>query len=398
MSRPTDRELSTARLVVDRVVRARISDPVDAEDLTQETLARVIAAWDDVGPDDLESFVATVALNVMRDQWRRTATADVKLPHLIDLREPERPDDVAVDAEMSDALHGALAQLPADRRDALLAHELSGVTTAELAGPTSSPGAMASSLARTRAHLRVGFLLAHRRVDLPTDACRPVLDAVSSADSRRRARLDVEDHLAHCATCAELAPLLRRGGGIWLGVAALVAPTLKRRKRELGAAAAATAVVGALILTGGADADDVRPDAASGVAAPPTESPTPVGEAAPSADAPADRTDLDAPAETPPDASAPPPSPQPSATPGPQVVVEDADQQPEASSPDDDELRPAVHLPRPSALLGSDVVADHPLLSPLEPVACELLEMLGDAGLPLSCRSSEPSDLALLGG
>ena len=80
-------------------------------------------------------------------------------------------------------------------------------------------GAMAMRLARARANLRLEFLLAFRRVKLPTDRCRAVLLALSNGDRRRQAMLDAPAHLASCPTCADLAePLTRRNRRVvaWL--------------------------------------------------------------------------------------------------------------------------------------------------------------------------------------
>jgi hypothetical protein len=66
-------------------------------------------------------------------------------------------------------------------------------------------GAIAMRLARARATLRLEFLLAVRRVELPTDRCRLVLLALSAGDRRRQPKLDAAGHLDTCPTCAALA-------------------------------------------------------------------------------------------------------------------------------------------------------------------------------------------------
>jgi hypothetical protein len=58
---------------------------------------------------------------------------------------------------------------------------------------------------------RLEYLLALRRVKLPTPRCRPVLLALSTGDKRRQAATHSSTHLLHCPTCASLSdPLLRR--------------------------------------------------------------------------------------------------------------------------------------------------------------------------------------------
>ncbi|MDP8976286.1 MAG: hypothetical protein M3N28_07990 [Actinomycetota bacterium] len=103
----------------------------------------------------------------------------------------------------------ALASLSEAERRAVLAHEVEGVNTATIAaGDRSTPGAVAARLARTRAKLRVDYLVAYRRVRLPTSECHGVLVAVSAGDRRPQSSLGAAEHLVTCSTCAELAPIL----------------------------------------------------------------------------------------------------------------------------------------------------------------------------------------------
>jgi hypothetical protein len=94
----------------------------------------------------------------------------------------------------------------------VVAHEVEGVDTATLAEARSStPGAIGVQLARTRARLRLDYVLALRRVELPTARCRPVLLALSAGDRRRQLALDAGGHLMQCPTCASLSrPLVER--------------------------------------------------------------------------------------------------------------------------------------------------------------------------------------------
>ena len=97
-------------------------------------------------------------------------------------------------------------------RTALVANEVEGANTAALAAEFgSTPGAVAAQLARARAKLRVNYLLAIRGVDLPTDRCQPVLNALSAGDRRRQRTLDAGGHLLDCEVCAGLSdPLTER--------------------------------------------------------------------------------------------------------------------------------------------------------------------------------------------
>jgi serine/threonine-protein kinase RsbT len=71
---------------------------------------------------------------------------------------------------------------------------------------------VAAQLNRTRARLRVEYLLAIERVEPPTEWCRPVLLAISGGDRRRQREVDAARHLLECALCARLSePLVGRG-------------------------------------------------------------------------------------------------------------------------------------------------------------------------------------------
>jgi serine/threonine-protein kinase RsbT len=94
----------------------------------------------------------------------------------------------------------------------LLAHEVAGRATQSLADEVgSTAGAVAAQLKRTRARLRVEYVLALEGVEPPTDRCRAVLLALSGADRRRQRELDSARHLLECDLCARLSePLLDR--------------------------------------------------------------------------------------------------------------------------------------------------------------------------------------------
>ena len=131
---------------------------------------------------------------------------------LVDHDTSERPEDGVLQHEEKAAVAAALARLAPGERDILLAHEVHGEDTATLAASErSTPGAIAARLSRTRAKLRVEYLLAHERAEPPTDRCRPVLLAFSAGDRRRQRELDAGGHLLSCDFCARLSgPLLDR--------------------------------------------------------------------------------------------------------------------------------------------------------------------------------------------
>lgn len=195
-----------------RYALSRTRDSHDADDVVQETLTRVLAARRDLEPNSLLAYAIVIARNLLTSDVRGAQRARRMAPKVVDLRQPERPDDTVVDREEQSALAEALAGLPADQRGTLVAHEVHDVPVISLASSTgTSPAALAAQLARTRARLRVDYLLALRREELPTPRCRPVLLAMSLGDRRRQEALGAGNHLLTCRVCSELSePLLER--------------------------------------------------------------------------------------------------------------------------------------------------------------------------------------------
>ena len=199
--------------VVRRVVAARVRDRHVVDDLVQETLARVMAARARLEDRAVAPYAVVVARNlvtrlaVQEDRTKRHAH------RLIDVDDAELPEREILKREESEALTVALAELPERDRETLLAHEVEGEGTASLARSSgTTAGAVAAQLNRTRAKLRVGYLLAYEGIDPPTDRCRPVLLALSAGDRRRQRELDAAGHLLQCGCCAALSePLLSRG-------------------------------------------------------------------------------------------------------------------------------------------------------------------------------------------
>ncbi|HEX2375553.1 MAG TPA: sigma-70 family RNA polymerase sigma factor, partial [Actinomycetota bacterium] len=164
-----------------RVVGARVRHPDTADDLVQEALARVIAARGRLDDEAVTPYAIVTARNLIASRAREEERGRRHRPRLVDLSEPERPEDVALRQEEAAAVEVALAGLPDHERAAVVAHEIEGIDTATLAQARSStPGAVGVQLARTRARLRLDYVLALRRVELPTPRCRPVLLALSA--------------------------------------------------------------------------------------------------------------------------------------------------------------------------------------------------------------------------
>ena len=255
--------------LVRSVVGARVSDPATAEDLVQETLARLVAVERRLDPSALGPYAVVTARNVVRGMARAQERELRHRPRMLDPRQPEDPSARALEDEDRRALAVALERLPGAERESLVAHDVEGVATAALAERSgTTPGAVAARLARARARLRVEYLVALRRVELPTESCKPVLLAISAGDKRKQRALGAGQHLLTCPECAGLGePLVRRRrplAALWpfLGLDHL-ARWLRRSAREhpaptatAGVAVGALAVWAVVALTGG----ESRPD------------------------------------------------------------------------------------------------------------------------------------------
>jgi len=242
-----------------RYVMAHSRQPADAEDIVQEVLVRMLDVGDGLTAGSSLAYAIVTARNQMATQARSTATFRRNRHRLIDLREPAEPEDVVIGASEREALWAALGQLPAGQRDALLAHVVEEEPVAAIAArEDTSPGSVAAQLGRTRARLRVDYVVAVRSRRLPTARCRPVLLALSAGDLRRQSALRAGNHLLTCKTCAELAPpLLERQRALvallpWLGlgpVLGFLRRAFSHSSVQVGAAttAVATAGVGAFL-------------------------------------------------------------------------------------------------------------------------------------------------------
>ena len=257
------RRIMDVEPVVRRVICARVLDPRLAEDLIQDTMARLLQAGRELSEGALVGYAVASARNSVVSYQRREQRRERLEPKVVDPDMPVDPEAAAVAAEERQAVREALAALDVDERRWLLAHDLEQVPTADLAEHAgSTPGALAARLARARAKLRVEYLLALRRVHLPTPRCRPVLLALSAGDRRRQESIGAGSHLVSCRPCATLSPPLlsrRRGlAALWpfpaLGLVRRAVEGIKAHPGPSAAGAAVTAgVVAAAVLVGGGD-------------------------------------------------------------------------------------------------------------------------------------------------
>lgn len=193
-----------------RVVGLWMGGHPDAEDLVQEALARVLAAGDRVDPATADAYAAMTARNLIASFWREGDRFVRHRHRLVDFDEPELPDQRLLDFEDRSAMATAMQRFDEPERELLLAHEVAGTSTAELAAErNSTPGAVAARLHRLRSRLRVEYLLALEQSDPPTELCRPVLFALSAGDRRRQQSLGAQRHVLECDLCGRLGPMLQ---------------------------------------------------------------------------------------------------------------------------------------------------------------------------------------------
>jgi serine/threonine-protein kinase RsbT len=220
-----DSDITDLIPILTKFVNSRVSNPEIAEDLVQEALVKVLAAINRVEPEMLEPYAIATARNLIASMWKEHARDQRNQHRVVDLLPSKPPDEELLKREDSAAISAALARLSERERRALVAHEVSGRDTRSIGSEVGlTAGAVAAQLNRSRARLRVEYLLALRGADeLPTDRCRPVLFAISGGDRRRQRELDAARHVLECDLCAELSqPLLERGqrseNEVWIRV------------------------------------------------------------------------------------------------------------------------------------------------------------------------------------
>ena len=227
--------MADVEAVVRRTLAARTRDQHLVEDLTQETLARLTGTEHRFSPDAQRAYAVVTARNLLASHFRRQSVRGRHLHRLLDDEGSDDPAQATLDKEESGAMTSALSQLEPADRDLLMRHEVSGTDLATLAGEANvTSGAIAMRLARARANLRLEFLLAFRRMKLPTHHCRPVLLAFAVGDRRRQTQLDADEHVRTCSACTQLVgPMTQRDRRIagWLLIP--VAEGLRRGWRAL---------------------------------------------------------------------------------------------------------------------------------------------------------------------
>ncbi len=202
-------EVAAAEPVIRRVIAARTANHADVEDLVQDCLERLLAARGRLAPEAVLPYAIVTARNMASSHARKAARHAAALPRVLEMNDPVRPEDAVLAEESRAAMIRALARLSPQERSEILAYNRDGPRQ-EGRGHASS-GALRVRMARTRAKLRLEYLIAFRHLELPSPQCRSVLLAISAGDRRRQRELNAGRHLIDCGICATLSePLGQR--------------------------------------------------------------------------------------------------------------------------------------------------------------------------------------------
>jgi RNA polymerase sigma-70 factor (ECF subfamily) len=138
-----------------RYARALVGSPVDADDLVQECLTRVLAqmrAWREVR--DIRAYLFTTLHNVFIDNGRRRRSAGAEVPLDDAAGRMVMPANQTLRLEVRDLME-ALAQIPREQREVVLLVGMEGMSYIEAARVIGVPiGTVMSRLSRGREALR----------------------------------------------------------------------------------------------------------------------------------------------------------------------------------------------------------------------------------------------------
>jgi RNA polymerase sigma factor (sigma-70 family) len=216
---PTGDQLTDLLGRIRAIALDRGANSAVAEDVAQESLARTLAVRSRLSADALAPYAVATARNLLTDLQRESELERRHLPRLLNPTETPDPETQLLSQEAAAAIRAALHHVKETDRALLLSHQ-EGASTSDLAAETgSTPPAIAARLNRIRARMRLDYVLALRKVRLPTPRCRPVLLAISANDGRRQRAIGVDRHLANCATCAALVPPLVERSSRLAGIA-----------------------------------------------------------------------------------------------------------------------------------------------------------------------------------
>lgn len=133
---------------------AAVRDDDLADDLVQETFLRFVRQSRMGVPDNIPAWLHRVCANLIVSRGRRGSVAGRKQPLLADRAEGVSAEEHVIRMDESARLRGALAELPADARVALLM-AAAGFSPAEISQTIGrSPNATSTYICRARVRLR----------------------------------------------------------------------------------------------------------------------------------------------------------------------------------------------------------------------------------------------------
>ena len=148
-------EIAALIPMVRRIIGARVSNQAVADDLVQETLAKVLGAAHRVEPGMIEPYAIVTARNLVASMWKEQERHRRNEHRVVDLLPVQPLDEDLLKREEQIAVSSALARLSERERRTLLAHEVAGQVTRSLGVELGmSAGAVAAQLNRGRARLR----------------------------------------------------------------------------------------------------------------------------------------------------------------------------------------------------------------------------------------------------
>jgi len=135
--------------------RAAVRDDDIADDLVQETFLRFVReVRRGAIPDNVAGWLYRVCANLATSRGRRRSVAERMKALMIDHASAPTPEELAVRSDETANLRGALAELPADARVALLM-AAEGFTAVEIGAAIGrTAGATATYICRARIRLR----------------------------------------------------------------------------------------------------------------------------------------------------------------------------------------------------------------------------------------------------
>jgi len=159
--------------LVHALARRLAPHPQDAADLVQETYLRAYAGWQRRRPDDTGAWLATICLNVGRDERRRHArrTAALVYGPVLDLAASADTAETALARIDSARIAALLWTLPEAQRIAITLMDLCGFTAAQVARITGAPrGTVLARVHRGRKALARSLSDDHDALD-PGEVC-----------------------------------------------------------------------------------------------------------------------------------------------------------------------------------------------------------------------------------